>query len=510
MEADIIIKNGKCMTMKNRETADWLAIKDGRIAAIGGGNQYEPMAEQAGLILDAKGGTVLPGFIDSHFHVVQTAINSQSLDLREVCCFEEIGEKIRQASMEKPGESIIGIRLEVGQLREGILPDRLVLDQYCSNVPVWINSLDYQVSMLNTYGLLYFKIPFSIEGVEMDSQGVATGIFRGKANATLRTNILDHIPDKERREAVSRLMPQLLSTGITTINAMEGGNMYSDKDADFIYEYSEEFPVDIALFYQSMDIEKIKNLYLNRIGGSLYIDGTMGARTAALSFEYADCPGRMGSLRFSQPELNEFVTECYRNNMQLSVYTIGDRAIEMALNAHEFALYHTGIRGLRHRLEHVELSDDRQMERAAEMGIIFSMNPTYEVYWGGKGKMYEQRLGERYVRTNCFREIIDSGVCICGGSDSDITEFNPLIGISAAINHQVEYHRASVYETLEMYTCNGAYAIFEEEEKGTLEVGKLADVIILDGDIMMTKKEKIQDMSVLSTIKSGELIYNRL
>ena len=309
---------------------------------------------------------------------------------------------------------------------------------------------------------------------------------------------------------MSRLMPQLLSTGITTINAMEGGNMYSDKDADFIYEYSEEFPVDIALFYQSMDIEKIKNLYLNRIGGSLYIDGTMGARTAALSFEYADCPGRMGSLRFSQPELNEFVTECYRNNMQLSVYTIGDRAIEMALNAHEFALYHTGIRGLRHRLEHVELSDDRQMERAAEMGIIFSMNPTYEAYWGGKGKMYEQRLGERYVRTNCFREIIDSGVCICGGSDSDITEFNPLIGISAAINHQVEYHRASVYETLEMYTCNGAYAIFEEEEKGTLEVGKLADVIILDGDIMMTKKEKIQDMSVLSTIKSGELIYNRL
>ena len=194
---------------------------------------------------------------------------------------------------------------------------------------------------------------------------------------------------------MSRLMPQLLSTGITTINAMEGGNMYSDKDADFIYEYSEEFPVDIALFYQSMDIEKIKNLYLNRIGGSLYIDGTMGARTAALSFEYADCPGRMGSLRFSQPELNEFVTECYRNNMQLSVYTIGDRAIEMALNAHEFALYHTGIRGLRHRLEHVELSDDRQMERAAEMGIIFSMNPTYEAYWGGKGKMYEQRLGER-------------------------------------------------------------------------------------------------------------------
>ena len=144
------------MTMKNRETADWLAIKDGRIAAIGGGNQYEPMAEQAGLILDAKGGTVLPGFIDSHFHVVQTAINSQSLDLREVCCFEEIGEKIRQASMEKPGESIIGIRLEVGQLREGILPDRLVLDQYCSNVPVWINSLDYQVSMLNTYGLPLF------------------------------------------------------------------------------------------------------------------------------------------------------------------------------------------------------------------------------------------------------------------------------------------------------------------------------------------------------------------
>ena len=130
MEADIIIKNGKCMTMKNRETADWLAIKDGRIAAIGGGNQYEPMAEQAGLILDAKGGTVLPGFIDSHFHVVQTAINSQSLDLREVCCFEEIGEKIRQASMEKPGKASSASAWKSGSCEKG----------FCRIVWCWTNT----------------------------------------------------------------------------------------------------------------------------------------------------------------------------------------------------------------------------------------------------------------------------------------------------------------------------------------------------------------------------------
>lgn len=510
MNADILIKNAKCLTMKDGVICDWIAIRNKNILALGEKGDEQNLVDENTIVIDAGGNTVLPGFIDSHFHVVQTALNARSMDLSKVRSFEDIGLQIQKVISERPGNCITGIGLQIEQLKEMKFPDRLILDRYCSDVPVWINCLDYQVSMLNTYGLLYYKVPFNMEGVEKDNQDVATGIFRGKANAVLRMNILDGITDKARKEAVSDMIPGLLAAGITTVNAMEGGYMYSDKDADFILEYGSEFPVDMAIFYQSLDLEKMKKKHLKRIGGSLYVDGTMGARTAALSFEYADSPGRMGSLRYTQNELNEFVTACYMNNLQLSLYTIGDRAIGSALHAHEYALYQTGIRGLRHRLEHVELANLEHINKAKELGVIFSMNPTYETYWGGPDKMYAQRLGQNYIRTNMFRSIIDGGVCLIGGSDSDITEYNPMVGVSAAVNHPVERHRISVYEALEMYTSKAAYGIFEEEKKGTLEAGKLADVIILNQDILSAPHEVLDQVKVIATIKSGDIMYNAL
>ena len=510
MQADLIIKNAKCLTMTSQPVRDWIAIAGSDILALGMGEDYLPLAGEHTTLMDAAQCTVLPGFIDSHFHVVQTALNAQSVNLRGVHSHEEIGRLVRRARTGGARDSITAIGLDVAFLDEQSFPNRLVLDRYCSDVPLWINCLDYQVSMLNTYGLLYYKVPFTIQGVEKDQNDVATGIFYGQANAMLRRNILENMPQKTRFSAVSEVIPGLLAAGITTVNAVEGGYMYSDKDADFIYESGGDFPVDMVLFYQTMDIEKIKRMGLGRIGASLYLDGTMGARTAALSMEYADCPGRMGSLNYARGQLESFVAECYENHLQLSLYAIGDRAIEAALDAHEYARHRTGITGLRHRLEHVELANARQIRRASEMGIIFSMNPTYETYWGGSGKMYESRLGPRYTCTNMYRSIVDQGVCLVGGSDSDITEYNPMVGIHAAVNHPVAKHRVGVYEALQMYTCNGAFAIGEELRKGTLEPGKLADVILLDRDVLAEPSEALDQVKVLATVKSGELLYNLL
>ena len=510
MRADILIRNGRCMTMKDKEIMDWVAIEKNRIIAIGNNSEYEDLIGNETMVFDAKGNTVLPGFIDSHFHAVQTALNSVSFDLSQVKTHEEMGEKIREASKFFVGDYIRGIRISEGQFKEKKYPGRVLIDKYCNDVPVVVNSMEYQVSILNTCAMLYFKIPFTAEGIDMDEKQMPTGIFRKQANAILRTNILKNISKTTRKSAVSQMMSTLLMNGITTINAMEGGFMYCDKDAEFIFEHGNEFPIDMVLFYQTMDIDKVKAMGLNRIGGCLYIDGTFGARTAALSFEYADCPGTMGSLRMSQQELNDFVLQCYKNNLQLALYTIGDRAIESALNAHEKALYQTGITGLRHRLEHAELINDKQIKRAKDLNIILSMQPSYEAYWGGKGKMYEQRLGDNYKRTNPFKKIIDRGVVICGGSDSDVTEPRPLLGIYSAINHPVEEHRVDLYEALKMFTCNGAYGIFEENIKGTLEVGKLADVVILDKDISSVPFAEIDKIKVSITIKSGEILFNNL
>lgn len=510
MVADILIKNGKCITMEDEQIMSWVAITGSQIAETGTDTSYEKYIGKDTVIFDALGNTVLPGFIDSHFHVVQTALNSISLDLSHVKTHQELGEAIQAAYKQSSGDYIRGIRIEADQFEEKTFPTRALLDRYCDNVPVWLNSLEYQVSVLNTYAMLYFKIPFTAEGIEMDEKQMPTGIFYKNANAILRANILNNTSNNERREALTGIMGELLSNGITTMNAMEGGFMYNDKDAEFIYENRGYFPIDMTLFYQSMDIQKIMEMGLKRVGGSLYIDGTMGARTAALSFEYADCPGTMGSLFLTQQEINDFVLECYKNNLQLALYTIGDRAIQVALDAHEHALHQTGIKGLRHRLEHVEFPTEAQIKKAKELGIIFSMQPTYELYWGGPGKMYEQRLGSRYKQTNPFEMIIANEVMICAGSDSDITEPRPLLGIHAAVNHPVEKHRVPLYEALKMFTCNGAFAIFEETQKGSLSAGKLADIVILDQDIYAVPHEKIEEIKVSVTIKSGEVLYNNL
>ncbi|MDD4583046.1 MAG: amidohydrolase [Eubacteriales bacterium] len=509
MKKVILIIGGKCLSMVGATKYDWIALSDGYISDLGYGDGFKKYLDKAVKVIDAKDGTVLPGFVDSHFHVVQAALNSRSLDLSYARSFRDIGELIIEAAKASPKKPIRGIRLDEQNLKENRMPDRAILDKYCKDAPVFLNSVEYQTSVLNTYALLYYKIPFTLDGIDFDENQMPTGIITHYANVILRENVLKAIPSVSRMEAVTEFLKAIGEKGITTVNAMEGGRLYCDKDAEFIYEYADQLLIDMALFYQTMDIQKVKEMKLKRIGGSLYIDGTFGARTSALSFEYYDCPGNKGGLNFTQEELNEFVLDCYINKLQLALYTIGDRAIEQAITAHEYALNKTGNTGLRHRLEHVELPTTDHIKRARELGLVFSVTPTYEYIWGGPNKLYQERLGENYKKTNPFNEIVKEGVIICGGSDCDVTPPDPLLGIHSAVNHPVEKHRVSIYDAVKMFTSNGAYGIFEEDKKGTLEIGKLADIVILDRDILSESKEKIKDIKVNYTIKSGQIIFKR-
>lgn len=508
MSTDIIIINGRGLPMNDGDSFDWVFISGDRICDLGKDQGYVEYQKKGAKVIDAGGGTILPGFIDSHFHVVQASLNSRSVDLSTARSFEDIGEKIAVAARKNPGKAIRGIRLDQQTLKENRMPDRMVLDQYCKDVPVFINSVEYQISVLNTYALLYYKIPFTLDGIYFDENQVPTGVITKQANMILRENVLRNITSSSRLEAVTGFLEKVVEQGITTVNAMEGGRLYSDKDAEFIYEYSDRLAIDTVLFYQTMDISKIQSMGLKRIGGCLYLDGTFGARTSALSFEYADAPGIIGGLNFTQEELDQFVLDCYQNKLQLGLYSIGDRAIEQAIKSHEYALEKTGNTGLRHRLEHVELPTQEHIARSKELDLIFSMSPTYEYIWGGQGKLYEERLGLNYSKTNPFRSIVEAGVKICGGSDCDVTPANPLLGIHSAVNHPVPDHRVSVYEAIKMFTVNGAYAIFEEDEKGVIEPGKVADVVILDKDIMKTPPDQIKDIKVITTLKNGQIIMN--
>ncbi|HML36764.1 MAG TPA: amidohydrolase [Bacillota bacterium] len=508
MHAELLIINGSCICAANDNIYDWVAVTENNISGIGYGEQYKLLFDNVDRVIDAKGCTVLPGFYDSHFHLVQTGLNSLSLDLSKAGSFDDIGDLIREQARLTPEKPIHAKGLYAHNLKERRFPDRAVLDRFCNDVPVWVTSREFHISALNTYGILYYKIPFTISGIELDGKAMPTGIFKGQANVILRENILKSISNAYRLDAVKGVLSEAIKHGITTIDTMEGGFLFCNKDAELIYDYRDTFPIDVNLYYQTSDIRKIREMRLSRMGSNPFIDGTLGSRNAALSYSYADDPCNMGELYFTQEDLNEFLVECYKYRIQTSLHVIGGRAIDLAVKAHEHALNITGNAGLRHRLEHVELIGRSNIEKARELGLVFSMQPSYEYLWGGKNKMYELRLGEHYRETNPFREIIDSGVVICGSSESDVTPMGPALGIHSAVNHPVENHRVEIMEAVRMFTINGAFAVFEEKTKGSLEIGKLADIVILDRDILKTPKEEVKDIRVVTTIKSGCILYH--
>lgn len=514
MYAEQVIKNGKCMVMKDGKTAEWTAVSGDRIVGVGDGEAWKEWAGPETRIIDAGGNTVLPGFIDNHVHVILTAVNLASVKLSGVTSFEDIGSRIRSEAEKGDGGHIRCIHLELEQLAENRPPNRLELDKFCSDAPVSLHTTDYQVSILNTYALMYFKIPFTTPGVELDEKGLPTGIFRREANAVLYSNTLKNVTDEYRMSLMPEMMNRLLKNGITSISAMEGGRMCDglgyNPDLEFLLRHRSEFPVDMECYYPTIDIDRVLNLGLDRIGGVIYLDGTIGGHTAAITFQYADERGGSGLMRMDQEDLNEYVLNCYKNKLQLSLFSLGDRAVDAALAAHENALNKTGITGLRHRLEHAVLARTDQMKRAAELGMVFSMMPAYEREWGGPGRMYSQRLGTEYRRTNPLKDVKDSGVVLCGSSDSDVTEARPLLGIHWAVNHPVKEHRLTLYEALELYTCAGAYAMGKESEKGTLECGKKADIVILDRDLDSVRSDEIDTVGVALTMKSGEILCDAL
>jgi len=510
MQVDILIINGQCFNPTNEKIYNWIAIKGDIIVGIGEGNDYFQFSESCGKIIDAKGSTVTAGFYDSHSHLIQTAINHTSLNLSLATSFNDIGDLIVERAKKNPGETIRGFRLDEQNLKEKKLPDRYIIDKFCDTAPVWLNRVEYHTSILNTYALLHYKIPFSIAGIELESNGMPTGIFGDFANALLRESILNSMNNKLRLKALKSVMPYLISSGITTTAAMEGGFMFCNKDAEFIHEFKNSFPIDLVLFYQTTDVQKVISMGLNRIGGSLFIDGSFGSRNAALYEDYNDAPGKKGVLYYSQEELNSFLLNCYKNNLQTAVHVIGERAIDLALNAHEYAFERTGNNKLRHRLEHVELPTTAQLLRSKELNLIYSMQPAYEHYWGGPNKMYYNRLGDRYKITNPFKTIIENGITLCGGSDSDVTPASPIMGIYSAVNHPVEVHRISIIDAIKMFTINSAYAMFEDTTKGSIDIGKLADVIILSDDLFKIKIENIKDVTVKVNIKSGNILFNNI
>jgi predicted amidohydrolase YtcJ len=220
----------------------------------------------------------------------------------------------------------------------------------------------------------------------------------------------------------------------------------------------------------------------SRIGGCVLIDGSFGSHTAALLADYSDLPGSRVRLYFSDAELEAFLNEADAAGLQTAVHAIGDRAVDQVVRCYEQILTgNPGCRGnLRHRIEHAELLSAELIERIARLGFILGVQPAFEHFWGGPGRMYERRLGRRFRDTNPYRQLADRNVALSGGSDAPITPIDPQLGIRSAVGHPVAEHRLTPLEACRLFTDRAAFALGCDVRKGSLTIGCDADFLVLD------------------------------
>lgn len=507
---NLLLYHGKFITLDlTNRIIDWLYIREGYIADMGTGDGYKKYKGQCAF-LDLKENYVIPGFIDSHVHLVQTGLNMLGNDASKCKSIKDLLELIKNGKVEESdfGPVIRCVRFEEIKFKEGRMPTRWELDSAQSEKMVWASSVEYQITIVNTLAYKFLNIPFNIQGIQRDDRGIPTGVLTGRANFIARRKLLHIIHDKTRATGVKLALENAIKQGVTTINAMEGGFLFHEKDAFYVHKNLNHFPIDVELFFQTTDLSKIEAMGLKRIGGSIFLDGSFQARNAALEHPYNDMNSTNGELYFTDEELEKFIFEGFKKEMDMTVHAVGNRAIGQILSIYDKANKKFPFSKSKMRIEYFEIPTQPQIALASRLGVILSMKPAIEYFWGEEGSTYERRLGKiRKKRTNPHATLIANGCIIAGGSESDLTPINPLLGIHAAVNHPNIQERISSLEALKMFTINGAIALGQESIKGKLALGYLGDLCILDKNPLMCNITKIKDISVLGMIKSGKLLF---
>ncbi len=510
-ELDLVIKGNVITVVNQQPRAEAIGIKDGRIVSVGTSKEVEANAGESKKIMDLTGKTVLPGFIDSHAHPMGTGKNRLGVDMSSVKTIRDALDRI-QKRVEKTAEGNLIFCPDYNrqQVAEKRYPTRQELDGVSSKHPIWIQHYDGHYSQVNSLAINLLHFQAGMEGVETDANGEITGLIMDPASARPLSGG-DNFTDPDlAMEALTLVTKEAASVGITTLFAKEGL-----ENAAFILKNLDKIPVRIRPMvfpgFGSASVDDVINSQW--LGEHICVcnltDGSVEGRTAALYEPYADDPTTLGMLHHTDEEFYSFVEKVHKAGCQLSIHAESERAIDQVLWAFEKVLEKYPRKDHRHRIEHFEIVTQKQIKRVARLGVALGMQPMFIIECEGPNlDYYRSLLGEERVRrTQMLRSILNEEILVSGGSDTPVTRMNPLGGISACVNHPLKEQRIDVYEAIEMFTINGAKIGFEEDEKGSIEAGKLADLVVLSDDPYRVPKEAIGDIKVEMTIVGGKVVY---
>jgi predicted amidohydrolase YtcJ len=522
----VIFVNGKVFTLdSHKPRAEAIAIRDGTIIGVGNNDETLSVAGKNAKVIDLEGKTVLPGFADSHVHLIEYGLmlSSTILDVREARSIDEIKEMVGKRAREKPRRNwIVGHGWDTTLLAEGRPPNRWDLDEGAPNNPVMITDMGGHLCSANTLALKLANIEKDTEsplGGKIDKDpdtGEPTGILR--ETAAMRIEELITYSDEEIVTALSHALHEAVGHGLTSVHCIV-------QTAQHIRAFQKllmrgELPLRVYLLISSSLLQNLSSLGLYtgfgnpklKIGAiKVMLDGSIEGRTAALTKPYEGEPDNSGIPWLSEEKLYDIVSKAHQVGFQLAIHAIGDRAIHMVLDSMERILKETPRGDHRHRIEHASLLDDKSIDRMKNSGVMASVQPIFltpDMDWMLEplGHNRATELGERY------RTLLKAGVTVTAGSDcpADST-MSPLRGIQSAVTRHgfAPAEKITVRQALSMYTINSAFASFEEESKGTIEVGKLADLVVLSGDPVAISSDKIGDIKVDLTLVDGEVVYKR-
>uniref|UniRef100_A0A7V3ZJ79 Amidohydrolase n=1 Tax=Dictyoglomus thermophilum TaxID=14 RepID=A0A7V3ZJ79_DICTH len=491
------IKAKKIYTFDSKKNIyNFIIVDNGKISELGNNLIIN---ENTLPILDLSNYIILPGFIDSHVHLTSTAMNEISVDLSSFTSLKEIIKTLEALRDSLPeGEWIIAKEFDPTNLEEKRNITQEELDRYFPNHPVLIIRKDAHSSIINSLGLRLLEIEISpINGLikERDHQ-----IAIGKAYQSIDPSLLVKGLIKTLKKAAEK--------GITTIHALEGGYTSPPNSPQLLLGLNQYFPIDVIIYYQTTSIKKVKDLGLKRIGGCLLVDGSISTLTAAISEPYLTNQG-YGVLFWDIESLSNFIKTAHKEDLQIAFHAVGDQGIDLLLKAYQRVLKEIPKEDHRHRIEHFELPQKEHIKIVSQLNLTLSLQPSFLYFWGGEGKLYEQLLGkERAKRIIPLRSILNENIVAGGGSDSSVTPMDPFLGIYSAINHPNEEERITLEEAIKMFTYNSAYIGFLEKEKGSIEKGKDADLVILEKDPFEIKdREELINIRVLGTISKGKFAY---
>lgn len=508
---NLVLHNGKIRTLEiSQPEVEAVVIRNGRIVFLGSSAEALKRAESdaTSQTVDLQGRSALPGFIDSHVHFWRSGMMDQMIDLRRTKTIAEIQALVQETAKKTPeGKLVMGRGWADTVLAEQRYPTCQELDKVAPNHIVYLMHLNGHSCTVNSRALDFLKLEPGRAGVEVDSKtGTPAGPLREKVAFEAQARLLTLMDPKVRAKCLELTSNEAIRGGVTTVHCLEGGRLVGDPDVKDFLAHQGGLPITTLLYYQMTDIDKILRLGLPRIGGCVLIDGSPAAHTGALYEPYTDRPDTSGPEYFSQAELNDWVLRCHKAGLQIVVHATCERAIGQMLTAYEAALAQFPRGGHRHRIDHFYFPRQEQVWKAAQLGVHAGVQPYFaEIF----AEMYSKRLGpERVRRVHPYRWFCDAGTVAGGGSDSFVSPIRPLWGIHAAVNHFIPEQRISVAEAVWMFTGNNARLGFDEEDSGTLRVGKRGDVVVLSDDIFRVSPETIKQVSVEMTISRGQITYH--